>query len=80
MQHFVKFKYVIFDMLTIMFDWVFRVRKIFDRSETLKDKTQQYEQKEQQANQKNERKKLSNRKLIWDLLYFHITTFPWKNI
>ena len=36
--------------------------------------------KKQQANQKKLKKKLSNHKLIWDLLYFHIITFPWKNI
>ena len=36
--------------------------------------------KNQQANQKKWKKKLSNHKLIWDLLYFHIITFPWKNI
>ena len=60
MQHLVKFKSVIFDMQTIIFDWVFHVRKTFNQSETLKDKIQQSEQKEQQANQKNERKKIIN--------------------
>ena len=33
-----------------------------------------------QTKQKKKKKKLSNHKLIWDLLYFHIITFPWKNI
>ena len=29
---------------------------------------------------KKRKKKISKHKLIWDLLYFHIITFPWKNI
>ena len=57
MQHYVKFKYVIFDSYTITFDWVFHVRKIFDWSEIVKDKIQQAEQNEQKANQKKWKKK-----------------------
>ena len=76
----VKFKYVIFDIYSIIFDWVFRLRKIFDGNEILEEKIQLSEQKEATSKPSKSFKNLSNHKLIWDLLCFHIITFPQKNI
>ena len=86
MQHFVKFKYVIFAYLAHYFWLSCHVRTIFDRSEILKEKPQQSEQREANK-QTNKQKNVSNYLLeinfIWDLLYFHIITiitFSWKRV
>ena len=67
-----------------MFDWVFPANKVFNRSEILEEKFEQYEQKEANKQTNKKFKKKSNYvfeiNCIWDSLYFHIMTFPWKNI
>ena len=68
---FENFKYVIFDIQPIIFDRVFHIRKIFDRSEILKEKLEQSEQKEP-TNQTNKNEKKNYQTIFLKSVVFEI--------